>query len=61
MLTIFSFLSIAQILNIALLLFLLGFWGIFVMRHNIIIMLMCIEIILLSTTILFVTFSVIFR
>jgi NADH-quinone oxidoreductase subunit K len=56
-----SSIDIFSYVNTSVVLFVLGLWGIFVMRHNLIIMLMTIEIILLSVTLLFVTFSVYFR
>jgi len=54
----FFFVNLGSYINTSLLLFVLGLWGIFVMRHNLIIVLMTIEIILLSISILAVTFSV---
>jgi len=53
-----SFLAVNSVLNISLILFVLGLWALFVMRHNLIIVLMAIELILLSVNLLFVFFSV---
>jgi NADH-quinone oxidoreductase subunit K len=53
-----SFLLLNDFISISVILFVIGLWGMFVMRHNIIIILMTIEMILLSVTVLFVSFSV---
>jgi len=45
-------------LSVSLILFLLGIWGIFLNRKNIIIMLMSIELMLLAVNLNFVLFSV---
>nr|YP_008802541.1 NADH dehydrogenase subunit 4L [Monomastix sp. OKE-1]AGZ90194.1 NADH dehydrogenase subunit 4L [Monomastix sp. OKE-1] len=47
-----------QFLAVSILLFLLGIWGIFLNRKNIIIMLMSIELMLLAVNLNFVLFSV---
>lgn len=58
---IFSLINITAYINTSLILFFLGLWGIFVMRHNLIILLMNIEMLLLSITLMFVSMSVLFR
>lgn len=47
-----------QFLAVSIILFLLGIWGIFLNRKNIIIMLMSIELMLLAVNLNFVLFSV---
>jgi NADH-quinone oxidoreductase subunit K len=53
----FTFLTANSFINISVILFILGLWAMFVMRHNLIIVLMAIELILLSVNLLFVFFS----
>lgn len=48
----------ADFISIGLTLFVVGLWAIFVLRHNLIIILMSIELIILSVNLLFVYFSV---
>jgi NADH-quinone oxidoreductase subunit K len=52
------FIDLIQYLIFAILLFLLGIWGIFLNRKNIIIILMSIELILLAVNFNFILFSV---
>lgn len=59
--TLFSLLSITSYINTSFILLFLGLWGIFVMRHNLIILLMNFEIMLLAITLLFVSMSVLYR
>ena len=51
-------LGLLKYLNVAITLYLLGIWGIVLNRKNIIILLMSIELMLLSISLNFVTFSV---
>jgi NADH-quinone oxidoreductase subunit K len=56
---VFSFLpSLVDFFEINLILFLLGFWGLFVVRKNLIMILIAIELLLLSVNLNFVVFSV---
>lgn len=55
---IFEYINILAYVNTSFILFFLGLWGIFVMRHNLIILLMNIEMMLLSITLFFVSASV---
>ena len=50
--------DLVKFLAVSMILFLLGIWGIFLNRKNIIIMLMSIELMLLAVNINFVAFSV---
>ncbi len=50
--------ELSSALTFATLLFLLGIWGIFLNRKNILIMVMSIELMLLSVNILFIFFSI---
>jgi NADH:ubiquinone oxidoreductase subunit K len=51
---------LGEFVNVSVILFVLGLWGLFVMRHNLIIILMMLELILLAVTILFVTLAVLY-
>lgn len=53
-----SFMDQVQFLAVSIILFLLGIWGIFLNRKNIIIMLMSIELMLLAVNLNFLLFSV---
>ena len=53
-----SFMDHVQFLAVSMILFLLGIWGIFLNRKNILIMLMSIELMLLSVNLNFLFFSV---
>ena len=54
----FSFMDLVKYLAVSTILFLLGIWGIFLNRKNIIIMLMSIELMLLAVNLNFLLFSV---
>jgi len=58
MTSIFNFIDVAYFVNIPVVLFVLGLWGIFVLRHSLIIILVSIELLLLAVNLLFVVFSV---
>jgi NADH:ubiquinone oxidoreductase subunit K len=53
-----NFMDQIQFLAVSLILFLLGMWGIFLNRKNILIMLMSIELMLLAVNLNFLVFSV---
>jgi len=53
-----SFMDHVQFLAVSMILFLLGIWGIFLNRKNILIMLMSIELMLLAVNLNFLFFSV---
>jgi NADH-quinone oxidoreductase subunit K len=50
--------AFAQYTLVSMILFLLGIWGIFLNRRNILVMLMSIELLLLAVNLLLLTFSV---
>ena len=50
--------DLVKYLTVALILFILGIWGIFLNRKNIVIMLMSIELMLLAVNLNFIIFSV---
>jgi NADH-quinone oxidoreductase subunit K len=52
------FMDIVKYLAVSMILFLLGIWGIFLNRKNIIVMLMSIELMLLAVNVNFLLFSV---
>jgi|TARA_B100000676_G_scaffold297033_1_gene338108 NADH-quinone oxidoreductase subunit K len=52
-----SFMNCLSFLTCSTLLFLLGIWGIFFNRKNIVVMLMCIELMLLAVNLNFLIFS----
>jgi len=54
----FIFMDQIQFLAVSIILFLLGIWGIFLNRKNIIIMLMSIELMLLAVNLNFLVFSI---
>ena len=53
-----TFMDLVKYLTISIILFLMGIWGIFLNRKNIIIMLMSIELMLLAVNLNFLLFSV---
>ena len=55
---IYPFMDLVKYLAVSMILFLLGIWGIFLNRKNIIIMLMSIELMLLAVNLNFLIFSV---
>ena len=55
---IFMVIDLVKYLTVALILFILGIWGIFLNRKNIVIMLMSIELMLLAVNLNFIIFSV---
>lgn len=54
----FMIIDLVKYLTVAMILFILGIWGIFMNRKNIIVMLMSIELMLLAVNLNFVIFSV---
>tara|TARA_Y100000739_G_C20348276_1_gene346580 strand:+ start:137 stop:298 length:162 start_codon:yes stop_codon:yes gene_type:complete len=50
--------DLVKYLTVAMILFILGIWGIFLNRKNIVIMLMSIELMLLAVNLNFIIFSV---
>ena len=54
----FYFMDLVKYLAVSMILFLLGIWGIFLNRKNIIVMLMSIELMLLAVNLNFLLFSV---
>ena len=53
----FSFMDLVKYLTVSMILFLLGIWGIFLNRKNILIMLMSIELMILAVNLNFLFFS----
>lgn len=51
-------LFVIDFINVALIIFMIGIWGIFVVRKNIIIVLVSIELLLFAVNLLFVIFSI---